>query len=260
MKTAFYFIRILAPLLCLVCTAGCVTTGQKQSSAEFRSNIMPQMEEKSVSNPALRHDLKPDSLKLAKELINKGFFDVALLQLNKAAENDSGNPEIYFLMGKCNFQRKRFEDAEKNFKQAIKTDSAFAPAHDGLGMVYVLTGNNEAARKEYKKAISLNPARADFYNNLGFLELLAGEYTEARSILLQSLALQPNFIKAETNLALYCIMTNDDEKAFTLLRKRHTYQDACRNMAAMYKFKGETQKAREMIDKATMTDIKNPAR
>jgi len=258
MKTAFGFIRIIVPFLCLICTAGCVTTGQKKSHADFQSNIMPQMEEQYAANPALRHALKPDFLQLAQNLINKGFFDVALLQLNKAVENDPDNSEIYFLMGKCNRESSHFKNAEKNFKKALQIDPEFAPAHDGLGLLYDLSGKREAAQAQYQKAIALNPARPDFYNNLGFSKLLAGKYIEAKSDLLKSLALQPGFRKAEANLALCCIMTSDDKKAFALLRKSHTYQDTCRNMAAMYKFKGETRKALEMIDKSTKTDINTP--
>ena len=255
MKRASGLIRILVPFLCLVCTAGCLTSGQKQSSAEFRSNIMPQMENQSAANPVLRHDLKPDFLKLARDLINKGFFDVALLQLNKAVENNSDNPEIYFLMGKCNRESSQFDAAEKDFKKALEIDPEFAPAHDGLGLLYDLTGKKEAAQEQYQKAIALNPARHDFYNNLGFSQLLTGKYVEAKSNLLKSLALQPGFTKAEANLALCCIMTNDDKKAFALLRKSHTYPTACCNMAALYKIKGETQKALDMINKANKTDI-----
>ncbi len=253
MKTTFVLIRILAPFLCLVCASGCVTTGRGQSPAEFKSNILPP-ENPPAANPALRRDIKPDFLKLARELINKGFYDVALLQLKKAVENDSANPEIYFLMGKCNRESSQFDVAEKDFQKALEIDPEFALAHDGLGLLYDLTGKREDAQKQYQKAIALNPARPDFYNNLGFSKLLAGKYVEAKSDLMKSLALQPGFRKAEANLALCCIMTNDDKKAFALLKKNHTYPAACRNMAALYKFKGDTQKALAMVEKAAKTD------
>ncbi len=253
MKTTFGLIRILVPLLCLVCAGGCITTGRGEKSVEFKSNILPPGNPPAV-NPALRHDIKPDYLKLARDLINKGFYDVALLQLKKAVKNDSANPEIYFLMGKCNRESSQFKASEKDFQKALEIDPKFAPAHDGLGLLYDLIEKREAAQEQYQKAIALNPARPDFYNNLGFSKLLAGKYVEAKSDLLKSLALQPGFTKAEANLALCCIMTNDDKKAFALLRKTYTYPAACRNMAALYKFKGDTQKALEMIDKAAKAD------
>ena len=157
-------------------------------------------------------------------------------------------------MGKCNRESSQFKASAKDFQKALEIDPDFAPAHDGLGLLYDLTGKRDAAQEQYQKAIALNPARPDFYNNLGFSKLLAGKYIEAKSDLLKSLALQPGFTKAEANLALCCIMTNDDKKAFALLRKSHTYPAACRNMAALYKFKGDTPKALEMIDKAAKTD------
>jgi superkiller protein 3 len=253
MKTTFSLLRILAPLLCLLCVCGCATTGGGRTPAEIKSNILPP-ENPPVADTALKRDLEPDYLKLARDLINKGFYDVALLQLEKAVEHDPDNPEIYFLMGKCNRESGQFKDAEDKFKKAIEIDPDFAPAYDGLGLLYNMTGKRDAALEQYQKAVALNPARADFYNNLGFAKLLAGKYIEAKSDLLKSLALQPGFTKAEANLALCCIMTNDDKRAFDLLRKNHTYPAACRNMAALYKFKGDTQKALEMLDKAAKID------
>ena len=249
MKREFRLAGILLSILLPVFINGCITTGSQQAHPELKSNILPPSQYQPSANPAIRSEVKPDFLQLARDLINKKFYDVALMQLKKAEKDDSNNAEIYFLMGKCNRETSEFKAAEKDFQKALKINPAFAPAYDGLGLLYDLTGKREAAQEQYRKAITLNPAGAGFYNNLGFSKLLSGKYIEAKSNLLKSMALQPGFRKAEANLALCCIMTNDDKKAFALLRKSHTYPEACRNMAAMYKIKGDTEKALEMIAK-----------
>jgi len=195
-------------------------------------------------------NLKPDYLKLSKELIKQGYYDVALAQLEKIKKRKENKAEIYFLMGKCNKGNKEYLKAEKNFQRAIDINPDYAPAYNGLGLVYDMTGKREKAWKFYKKAIQLNPARADFYNNFGFSEIIGKRFQEAELHLLKSIALKPDFIKAKNNLALVYIMTDKDEKAFAILKNNFPLNIACYNMGALYIKKGDKKKADEMYKKA----------
>ena len=47
------------------------------------------------------------------------------------------------------------------FKQAIRVDPDFAPAHYNMGIIYLNTGDKAAALEEYKILKELNPEMAE---------------------------------------------------------------------------------------------------
>jgi len=69
-----------------------------------------------------------------------------------------------------NFAKQRkYENAIKAYKEAIKHDSNFPEANANLGFCYKKTGNYDAAKNAYKKAIELNPKFEKAYVALGNL-------------------------------------------------------------------------------------------
>lgn len=232
----------------LIWLNGCIGT-QKAADIRFNANYPKSMNE-SGQNHKFEPIIKQDRLKLARDLMCQGFFDVALVQLEKAEKDKNNAAEIYFLIGKCNRENKKYTEAELNFQKAIQTDPDYAPAHNGLGLVYDMTEKRENARECYKKAIGLNPAKADFYNNLGFSEIMDKRFKEAKTHLLKSIALDPGFVRAKNNLALCHVMTGDDKKAFEILKKIFPPDIVCHNMGALYLEKGDYKGANEMYKKA----------
>ncbi len=233
--------------LFFIAPIGCIGAQKKADNGlnnSYKKKIEP--ENSYVSDK----DLKPDYLKLSKELIKKKFYDVALIQLKKVKKNKKNEAEIYFLMGKCNKGNKKYSKAEKNFHKVIVVNPDYAPAYNGLGLIYDMTGRRKKSEIFYKKAIRLNPARADFYNNLGFSKIISKKYKEAKPALLKSIALKPDFIRAKNNLALVYIMTEEDEKAFKILKNIFPLNIAFYNMGALYIKKGDRKKADTMYEKS----------
>jgi Flp pilus assembly protein TadD len=238
----------MATVFLLIWIVGCIGP-QKAANHQLNGNYQNNGDE-SVQNVKPNRQIQQDHLKLAKDLIKRGFFDVALVQLEKAEKQNGSNAEIYFLTGKCHLENKNYAAAQGCFKQSIRTDPDYATAHNGLGLVYDMTGNRQTARECYQKAIRLNPARADFYNNLGFSEIMDKNYPEAKHHLLKSISLNSDFVRAKNNLALCHVMTGEDQKAFEILKKIFPLDIACHNMGALYLKKGDRNKADEMHKKA----------
>jgi tetratricopeptide (TPR) repeat protein len=238
----------IATILFLTGLNGCIGP---QKTADHRLNgNYPKNTEETAQNVNHHRHIQQDHLKLARDLIRRGFFDVALVQLEKAEKENGGSAEIYFLTGKCNLENKNYAKAERKFQQSIRTDPDYAPAHNGLGLVSHMCEKKKKARECYKKAIRLNPARADFYNNLGFSEIMDKNYAEAKLHLLKSISLNSDFVRAKNNLALCHVMTGEDQKAFEILKKIFPLDIACHNMGALYLKKGNRKKANEMHKKA----------
>ena len=240
---------IIFIFLILFFISGCAGLSE-ETNRGFKSNTIPRMKDYAAQNQPVNPGIKPDYLKLARDLVKRGFYDVALVQLEEAGKKNPKNVEIYYLMGVCKRENREYHEAAKDFHEAIRLNPEYAPAYDGLGLTCDLMGEREKAWTNYKKAISLNPARADFYNNLGFSEILGGRFKEARLHLLKSVSLNPGYKRALNNLALCDAMVGEDKKAMAILNRILSPGDACNNMGVIYQLKGDIKKAVAMYKKA----------
>lgn len=73
-------------------------------------------------------------------------------------------PLAYLYMGNIYFQKHDYEEAEYNYKKAIKKDPGNADAYNNLAWLYYLTLEKiDEAEKLALKAIELNPAKKEVY-------------------------------------------------------------------------------------------------
>ena len=188
---------------------------------------------------------------LAKQLMEKGYYDVALVQLNTALkEKKNISAELFYLIGVCYREQEEYKQAIKFFNLAIDQDNEFSFAYNGLGLAYALTGQPDLARDHFIKAISLNPARADFFNNAGHLEMMEKQYAKAEEYLNKSLLINNRFEQAINNLAICRGLLGKESEALNLLMRSSPPSRAYYNMGIIYHMKGENEKAEDFFQKA----------
>ena len=87
------------------------------------------------------------------------------------AQDTKRSPEAGNAYNKGNnfAKQKKYADAIKSFKDAIKHDANFPNAYANLGICYKITGEYDLAKNAYKKAIELNPKFEKAYVALGNL-------------------------------------------------------------------------------------------
>jgi tetratricopeptide (TPR) repeat protein len=88
-----------------------------------------------------------------------------------------------------------FNEAIKQFEQAIKLKQDFAAAYGSLGMIYFVQGKYEEAIKQYKKELNYetkDSAKANAYTGLGFSYFNIGSDNEAIFSLNKAIELAPN--------------------------------------------------------------------
>lgn len=238
----------IAVLFLVLLMAGCAGRGNRQGDID--ALLMKQ----ALEQKAAEEKPEPNHLELARRLVAKGFYDVALVQLKEAEKKDGKNPEIFYLKGVCYREKKGYKKAISQFNRALEIDPEYSYACNGMGITYDLTGDHQKALEFYQKAIDFNPANAGFHNNLGFSQMALGRLSDAIENFKKSIALNPDFRQAINNLGIAYGLSGRYEDAFSMFKKGGSRAAACNNMGFIYQMKGEMNKAIEMYQKAIALD------
>jgi Flp pilus assembly protein TadD len=93
----------------------------------------------------------------------------------------------------------RTEEAEKEYKEAIRINPNLAEVHNNLGnLLYKLKRFGEA-EKEYKEAVRINPDHAKAHNNLGILLYNLKRFEEAEEEYKEAVRINPDYAEAHNN-------------------------------------------------------------
>ena len=111
------------------------------------------------------------------------------------------------------------EEAENNFKQAVKAGPASTLAHYGLGRVYILqAGKMKDAVKHLKQAVSLDPNFAKGWFKLGLAELISGRYLDAFQSFKRAYEKDETIVESLYNIGVIYDLLGDEYMAFTYYR------------------------------------------
>jgi len=117
--------------------------------------------------------------------------------------------ENHLYKGNTLMNKRNFEEAEKEFREAIKINPNYADAHNNLGILLQNLNRYEEAEKEYRESIRINPNYAEAHNNLGNLLQNLNRYEEAEKEYREAIRINPNYILAYQNLSeLYFVIKN----------------------------------------------------
>jgi peptidoglycan/xylan/chitin deacetylase (PgdA/CDA1 family) len=145
-----------------------------QLNAEL-DRVRAEIAAKKSRNEQLRRELA----KAKAELAGSGGISQAA---NAAQRNDRGT---------ALFREKKYEEALKEFQEAVKLSPSSALAANNLGFTHFRLGRHAEAVQWFEKALALDPARAIAYANLGDAYLALGRNDEARKAFEKYLELAP---------------------------------------------------------------------
>ena len=116
------------------------------------------------------------------------------------------------------FKNNLYDSAEKDFKQAIQTDTTFDLAHYNLGKVYQKQRKWDKAAEALEAAAQLAPKNANYQYDLGEAYLEAKKIDQAEKALKAATEADPKLFKAHWRLGLVYKMLDQPKPADDDLR------------------------------------------
>ena len=114
---------------------------------------------------------------------------------------------------------KSYDEAEKEYRDAIRINPNYADAHNNLGNLLKNLKRYEEAEKEYREAIKINPYYAYTHNNLGALLADLKRYEEAEKEYREAIKINPNDILAHQNISELYFVIKDYKKSLEYAEK-----------------------------------------
>jgi len=131
---------------------------------------------------------------------------------------ESGSPEaslglakVHALVGAELLRSARYEEAERQYREALELQPSLAMAHSGLASALAEQDQHESAIALYREALRLDPGDYEAINNLACLALDAGEVEEAKLLFGRAAGAQP---EARYNLSLIALREHDFESGW----------------------------------------------
>lgn len=104
-----------------------------------------------------------------------GDYTEAIKYLNKAAELDGQNPEIFYLLGVCKSQLQLNKEAIQDYDLALAIDPTYAEVYFEKGYSLFVTGKLEEAIEAFDQSIILKPDNSVAYVNRGSVKCILGD-------------------------------------------------------------------------------------
>lgn len=109
----------------------------------------------------MTHNPENDALSAARQAIDEGRFDEALLLLRTAVSEQSGNPEIYYLAGFCLLNLNDYVAAVDAFQRSIRIKAEWPAPQLGLALAQVRSGDAHASMQTLLQVLGFAPGNLD---------------------------------------------------------------------------------------------------
>ena len=124
---------------------------------------------------------------------------------------DDKNYVIHNHLGTALLFAKRFEEAEAQYREALRISPVYSDAMNNLGVLLTQQGRIEEAMRYLQAAVRISPHFADTYGKLAIALSAAGKCDEAINYYHQALQLKPDLVEALNNLA-WIFATHPEEE------------------------------------------------
>jgi len=163
-------------------------------------------------------------------------------------------PELMVAWAKMQEHAGKLDDAETNYKEALKIAPNHLPALVGYAHLLDRQNKMEEATALYKQAIDKHPREASAHNDLGLCYARRGMMTESIVSLSKAVELQPNKKLYRNNIATVLVEQNRATEALDHLAAGEQPAVANFNLACLLHQKGKTSQAAIYFARAAEID------
>lgn len=173
----------------------------------------------------------------ARKFLNEGNLDEALLEFNRAVENDNENYEAHFNLAQLYLKKDVLLKSEEHFKKVVDINKYNQEIEklnvlQQLGEIQFNLNKLEDSYYTYKKILTIyaNDYKANYYTGI----IYAGQliYEDAIDYFRKAIRARPNDINARINAALCIVQMDNIDNAINMLQE--TIKLASDNLIAKY--------------------------
>jgi tetratricopeptide (TPR) repeat protein len=148
-------------------------------------------------------------------------FVTAYQELVAGEMIDADRPETHLNLGLIKMRRSQIDDAEAEYRTALRLDPKFVPAMANLADLYRARGNDKEGVELLRAAISIEPNNAAVKHSLGLLFVRQRNYAEALPLFREAAELAPENARYAYVYAVALNSAGSAAEAITILERTH---------------------------------------
>jgi tetratricopeptide (TPR) repeat protein len=152
----------------------------------------PQLEEKALGRLVeVGADTPEFHLLMGKAHLNRGEDDDAVKQLEAAVEGDPKLPFVHFNLGLAYLHKQDYGRARQEFQKDTASEPELPFSYEQLGVLEATAGNDDEAEKNYRAALKIDGTRTSSLTGLAKIDEHKQRYSSALAELDRVIALEP---------------------------------------------------------------------
>ncbi len=195
---------------------------------------------------------------LAVDLINKGQYDAAIAEWQKALAMETDKARAHFGFGETLLRADRTSDAVIQLRESVRLQPHYPEAHNALGVALGREGHTSESVEQFHLALDDDPSYAEAHNNLGSALLGENHLPEAVLQFKSAIESNPDYAEAYNNLGAAYKEQGHVDEALAEYRKAieidPRYAIAYNNIGLVMSSKGNIDEAIANFRKAVELD------
>jgi len=151
------------------------------------------------------YDLRPDDsftvINIANSTQRMGKADEAERFVLDHIGRGFEDPQLFFLLGRLNFERKRYDEAVVFYEKCLSLNAESASSHNALAAIAILRDDLDGAERHLEAGKAINPKLYGLNYNYAQLHEKRGDLDKAVADYLRELEFSPKNFRASYNLA-----------------------------------------------------------
>ncbi|HEY2620505.1 MAG TPA: tetratricopeptide repeat protein [Acetobacteraceae bacterium] len=157
-------------------------------------------------------------------------FAAAYQELVAAETLDADRPEAHLNLGLLDVRQRQGDQAEAEYRAALRIDPRFVPALANLADLDRMRGMDQWGAELLRRALEIEPNNADVRHSLGLLLVRQHDYVGALALLRQAHELAPGDARYAYVYAVALNSTGASDQAVSLLEATHEQHPANRDV------------------------------